>query len=44
MKISTAGIIRGIINPIIATIHQEINGEFSCFVSIPISDSLAEYF
>ena len=44
MLISTGGVIRGKINPISAVIHQEINGEYSCDVSIPLTDNLAEYF
>ncbi len=44
MLISTGGTIRGKISPISAVIHQEINGEYSCHVSIPLEDNLAEYF
>lgn len=44
MIVSTGGTIRGKINPISAVIRQEINGEYSCQVSIALSDNLAEYF
>lgn len=38
------GTIRGKIDPISAVIRQEINGEYSCDVEIPLNDELARYF
>lgn len=44
MKIEVGGEFRGVIKPISAVIRQQINGEYSCQVSIPVGDPLAEHF